>query len=122
MREGLRIFITHTNAWKNHPRSDQTVHWKTAKPMQLSQAVKVLEHRDPTKKQDGGIEFDPKRKQLLPSPKSKVPSSRRITFARPKSEIEEVSIALYHDENEKPGIVGEKCFELILEKIREEEE
>jgi len=122
MREGLRIFITHTNAWKNHPRSDQTRYWKSAKPLQLAEAVEALETREPTKKQDGGIEFDPKRKKVLPIPKTKVPTSRRITFSRPKGEIEEVSSALFDTADENPGIVGEQCFELILEQIREEDE
>ena len=84
--------------------------------------METLEAREPTKKQDGGIEFGPKKKKLLPVPKSKVPTSRRITFSRPKREIEEVATALFDDAEEKPGIVGEKCFELILEQVREEGE
>jgi hypothetical protein len=119
MREGLRIFISHTNTWKNHPRSDQTVFWETAKPLQLGEAVRTLETREPTKKQDGGIEFDPKKRKVLPVPETKTPTSRRITFSRPKREIEEISSALFDDPDKQPGIIGEKCFELILDQVRQ---
>lgn len=119
MREGMRVFISHTNAWKNHPRAKQAKFWKSAKPVQLNEAVEILENRDPTQKQDGGIEFDPKKKKLLPVPRKKTPTSRRITFSRPKNEIEEVAIALFDDADEKPGIVGDECFVIVLEQVRQ---
>ena len=33
MKEGMRIWISYTNNWKNHPRSDQTQFWEDAKPL-----------------------------------------------------------------------------------------
>lgn len=122
MREGMRIWISHTNAWKNHPRSEQAEKWETAKPLQLEDAVTEVLRRGPTKKKDGGVEYDPKKKGVLPSPKTKVPSSRRITFSRPKEEVKEVSMALFSKPDEKPGIVGDECFEQVLNKIRSEDE
>jgi len=39
-------------------------------------------------------------------------------FSRPIEEIREVSKMLFDREDEKPGIVGEKCFELALVRSR----
>jgi hypothetical protein len=120
MREGMRVWITYTNAWKNHPRSDQSSNWSSAKPLQLEEAVASVLKRNPTVKQGGGLEYDPEKKGVLPSPKTKIPSSSRVLFSRPRSEIKEVSISLFGSPDEKPGIVGDECFSLVLEKIRSE--
>ncbi|MCP4263901.1 MAG: hypothetical protein GY774_41300 [Planctomycetes bacterium] len=121
MREGLRVWINHTNMWKNHPRSDQTEYWKSAKPLPLPQAVEAVAKRDVTKKQDGGIEYNPVKKKVLPIPKTKKPSSRRIVYSRPIEEIRAISDALFDRDDEKPSIVGDKCFELVLNNVREQE-
>jgi hypothetical protein len=120
MREGMRIFISHTNVWKNQPRSDQSPHWKSAKPLQLEEAIEALMSREPTKKQDGAIEFDPKQKKVLPIPEGKTPTSRRITFSKPIEEIQELANAIFEDGETSPSVVGEKCFEIVLEKFRDE--
>lgn len=114
MREGIRIWITHTNTWKNHPRSDQTVHWRSAAPMSISEAAGKLATLPVTKKQDGGIEFNPQKKNVLPIPEGKKPTSRRIVYARPIGEIKTLSRALFDRDDEKPGLIGDKCFELVL--------
>jgi hypothetical protein len=70
-----------------------------------------------SKKSDGGIEYNPAKKPgILPVPESKKPSSRRVVFSRTKEEIRTVSIMLFDREDEKPGIVGDRCFELVLTK------
>lgn len=118
MKEGLRVWINHTNAWKNHPRSNQADYWENAEPMSLHEAVKVVLKRGATEKQDGSREYNPAKRKVLPQPPNKTPSSRRVVFSRPIEEIRDVSKMLFDREDEKPSIVGEKCFELALVRSR----
>jgi hypothetical protein len=123
MREGLRVFINHTNTWKNHPRSDQEKYWESAKPLSLAKAIDaIVDTREVTKKQDGGIEYNPAKKHVLPVPATKKPSSKRIAFSRPIEEIRMVSNALFDREDETPNIVGDKCFQIALEHAKENKE
>ena len=67
-----------------------------------------------TKKGSGALEFDPRKvKGALPEPKSSTPSARRIVFSRSAEEVRAVSKMLF-DDKRKPGIVGDKCFEIQL--------
>ena len=120
MREAMRVWINHTNAWKNHPRTAQASVWEDSRPMQLKEAAESVLTRNPTQKQDGGLEFDPKRKGVLPEPPTKRASSRRIVFSRPIEEVREVSRALFDRDDEKPGVVGDQCFSVVLAKVRSE--
>jgi hypothetical protein len=56
----------------------------------------------------------------LPEPDDKKPSSRRIVFSRPLEEIRVVSKALFDTYDEKPGVVGDKCFALVLVKAKKQ--
>jgi len=122
MKEGMRIWISYTNQWKNHPRADQSSHWETAKPMPLSRAIAVVATRSATRKVADFIEFNPLKAKVLPEPEDKKPSSRRIVFSRAAEEVRLVSKMLFDDSDEKPGIVGEKCFEMQLTKARKTED
>lgn len=122
MKEGMRVWIDYTNAWKDHPRSDQTTHWEEARPVPLRRAVEVISARIDIKNSDGSVEFNPKKYDVLPMPQSKKPSSRRIIFSRPLEEIRTVSKALFDSYDEKPGIVGDKCFESVLQNAQVSEE
>jgi hypothetical protein len=118
MKEGMRIWISYTNQWKNHPRADQSSHWESAKPMPLSRAIEIVAARKATKKAGGVIEFNPQKEKVLPLPEDKKPSSRKIVFSRPAEEVRLVSKMLFDDADEKPGIVGDKCFEMQLTKVK----
>lgn len=118
MKEGMRIWISYTNQWKNHPRSDQSIHWEDARPYSLSKAIAAVASRDTAKKTNGHIEFNPQKAKTLPLPKEKTPSSRRIVFSRPIEEVRLVSKMLFESEDEKPGIVGDRCFDLALTKAK----
>ena len=118
MKEGLRVWINHTNAWKNYTKSDQREYWETAEPMSLHEAVKTVLKRGVSEKPDGSREYNPAKKKVLPQPPNKTPSARRIVFTKPIEEIREVSKTLFDREDEKPGIVGEKCFEYVLGRSR----
>lgn len=121
MKEGMRIWISYTNQWKNHPRADQSSHWETAKPMSLSRAIEAVATRKATRKTGGIIEFNPQKEKVLPIPDDKKPSSRKIVFSRPMEEVRLVSKMLFDDPDEKPGVVGDKCFEMQLTKTRKQE-
>ncbi|HDR9192532.1 ATP-binding protein [Burkholderia vietnamiensis] len=118
MKEGMRIWISYTNQWKNHPRTDQSSHWESAKPMPLSRAIEVVAARSATRKIADAIEFNPQKAKVLPEPEDKKPSSRKIVFSRPAEEVRLVSKMLFDDPDEKPGVVGDKCFEMQLTKAK----
>lgn len=114
MKEGMRIWISYTNQWKNHPRGDQTSHWESAKPMPLSKVIEAVSTRRQTKRVGDAIEFNPQKAKVLPEPIDKKPSSQKIVFSRPAEEVRLVSKLLFDDSDGKPGIVGDKCFEVQL--------
>jgi hypothetical protein len=118
MKEGMRIWISYTNQWKNHPRADQSSYWDDARPMPLGKAIEVVASRKATKKTGDVIEFNPQKAKVLPEPEDKKPSSRRIVFSRPAEEVRLVSKMLFDDADGKPGIVGDKCFEMQLTKAK----
>ena len=118
MKEGMRIWISYTNQWKNHPRTDQSSHWEDARPMPLSKAIEMVASRKSTKKTGDLIEFNPQKARVLPVPEDKTPSSRKIVFSRPAEEVRLVSKMLFDDPDEKPGIVGDKCFEMQFTKAK----
>ncbi len=118
MKEGMRIWISYTNQWKNHPRADQSSYWEGALPMPLSRAIEVVASRKLTKKANDYIEFNPQKAKVLPEPEDKKPSSRRVVFSRPAEEVRLVSKMLFDDPDEKPGIIGDKCFEMQLMKAQ----
>lgn len=120
MKEGMRIWISYTNQWKNYPRADQSSHWTNAKPMPLSKAIQTVASRKLTKNTGGVIEFNPQKAKILPEPEGKKPSARKIVFSRPIEEVRLISKILFDDPDEKPGVVGDKCFEIQLTKAKKE--
>ena len=66
MREGLKVWTGYTNDWKNHPRSDQADHWKSARALALGPAFVAVTSRAKLRA-DGGIEFNPKKRGVLPA-------------------------------------------------------
>lgn len=122
MKEGMRVWINYTNAWKNHPRSDQTQYWQAARSLPLRKAVEVVSKREQARKADGSVEFNPQKRKVIPLPPEKRPSSRRIVFSRPVEEIKTIAKALFDAYDEKPGLVGDKCFQIVLEDVQRKED
>jgi hypothetical protein len=118
MKEGMRVLISYTNQWKNHPRADQSTHWQGARSLPLREAIAAVASRPAVKRSDGQVEFNPQKSKVLPEPVGKTPSSRRIVFSRPVEEIRLISKMLFDTDDEKPGIVGDRCFELTLTKAK----
>lgn len=121
MKEGMRVWISYTNTWKNHPRSDQTKHWETARPLPLRKAIELVATRDRATKTEGVIEFNPQKHKVIPLPPTQKPSSRKIVFSRPIEDIRTVSKSLFDSYDEQPGIVGDKCFEIVLLEVQKRE-
>lgn len=122
MKEGMRVWISYTNQWKNHPRSDQTSFWDDAQPLPLSGAIAAVIERKGVKKSEVHIEYNPQKAKVLPEPEGITPTTRRVVFARPIEEIRLVSKLLFDADDEKPGIVGDRCFELTLARAKKKEE
>ena len=122
MREGTRIWINYTNAWKNHSRSEQTQYWESAGPVGLRRAIELVSRRDRARKADGRIEFNPQKQKVLPLPPRQELSSRRIVFSRPVEQIRTISKSLLDSYDEKPGVIGEKCFDLVLHMVQRRED
>lgn len=118
MKEGMRVWINYTNAWKNHPRSDQTQYWESSKALPLRSVIETVSVKVKNVKSDGSFEFNPQKQKVLPLPPTLKPSSRKVVFSRPAEEIRDVSKLLFDSFDEKPSIVGDKCFELALQNAR----
>lgn len=73
MKEGMRVWISYTNQWKNHPRADQSDYWEDAKPLSLSKTIAAVALRSDIKKSDSQIEFNPQKAKVLPEPPGKTP-------------------------------------------------
>lgn len=124
MKEGMRVWISYTNDWKNHPRADQHIYWHDAQPLSLSKAIEKVASRTSTKKTSTSndademsevIEFNPKKNNVLPKPEQKKPSSKRIVFSRPIEDVRAVSKMLFDDPDMNAGIVGDECFKIQLD-------
>jgi hypothetical protein len=123
MKEGMRVWISYTNDWKNHPRSDQQMYWRDAQPLPLGKAIEAVALRKTAKKLSVSdvagkdvevIEFNPKKSNVLPKPEEKKPSSKRIIFSRPVEEVRAVSKMLFDDPDVNAGTVGDECFTIQL--------
>lgn len=124
MKEGMRVWISYTNDWKNHPRSDQQSYWQDAQPLSLSKAIEAVALRKTARKSSASgeageyfevVEFNPKKNNVLPKPDEKKPSSKRIVFSRPVEEVRAVSKMLFDDPDVKAGAVGDECFKFQLD-------
>ena len=112
MKEGMRVWISYTNDWKNHPRSDQSKYWQDASPLSLAKVIESVGSRMTAKKLGGMVEFNPRKNNVLPKPDDKKPSAKRIVFSRPAEEVRLVSKLLFDDPDEKPSVVGDECFKI----------
>ena len=113
MREGMKLFTDYTNRWKG--RTEETrEHFAAGSPLSLS-AIKA---------KTSDLKFNPARRSLpgasqykppLPVPKKQNPRSRRISFTKEADEVAIVAEHLFGDAQEKASIVGEKCFDVLLQ-------
>ncbi len=122
MLTGIKIWIGYANDMRNFPGSDLRDKWNGAESMPLRLAVDSVATRRGAVLPDGSIEYNPLQEGVVPSPPEKTPCSERIVFSRPVNEVRDISNALFDSAEERPGIVGEACFEIMLEKIQKGED
>lgn len=122
MRHGLKMFTDYTNRWKGRNEAER-VYSLAAKSVSVESLIGSKEEIESLgnvhfRKSKGGYIFNPN----LPKPKNDKPY-RRISFSRSIEEIDDIIEYLYHDREQEvtPSQVGEKCFELILEKAQSKE-
>lgn len=118
MKEGMRVWTSYTNAWKNYPRAEQTKLWGGAKPLPVREVVSKVGNRTTARKQGGTIEYNPSKKSVLPQPPHKTVNTRRIVFIKPIPEIKELSEHLFETPDTIPSEVGQRCFEVVLSQAR----
>ena len=116
MKEGMRVWISYTNQWKNHPRSDQQTPLG-GRPADAAQqgdrGGRFAQRKSRRRESDDARSSSSTRRRtrFCPSPRTRRRrpdgSSSRVRSRR----CGLVSKMLFDDANEKPGIVGDKCFE-----------
>lgn len=117
MRQGLKMFTDYTNRWKGRNESERAYSMaaQSVSIDSLIGAKEEIETLAPVKfrQSKGGYIFNPN----LPKPENDQPY-RRISFSRSVEEIEDIVEYLYNDRehNMTPSQVGEKCFEIVLER------
>ena len=122
MRQGLKMFTDYTNRWKGRNDSER-VYSMAAKSVSIDSLIASkdeIEASTPVKfrQSKGGLIFNPD----LPKPENDKPY-RRISFSRSAEEINDIIEYLYEDRDHSitPSQVGEKCFELVLDKAHGKE-
>lgn len=113
MQEGTKLFTRNTNRWKGF-EGDLKGRFERLRVLDLM----ALEDLWP-KLSASSIRGDGLQKQFIPElpERTKLVTTRRISFTREKVAIERVSRHLF-DEIRKPGEVGEGCFDRILQETR----
>ena len=75
----MRVWISYTNHWKNHPRSDQSSYWQDARPLSLSKAIEAVAVRarsSARRRGDVSRRVQSAEDNVLPEPEEKKPSSQ----------------------------------------------
>lgn len=117
MIEGMKLFTQYTNQWKgmelvakSKSRLKQTTSTDLAGVMRNVSRLPMKPTRGVLK----GKQYKP----TLPRP-TQEKTSDRIAFRRPVAAIRRVSSYLFGTRDKKPSVVGEKCFDLVLEETEE---
>lgn len=109
MREGMRIFIDYTNAWKG--REDEAKkHTHDCDSLRFDEVKARVSQLKFTATRSGlkGAQVMPS----LPLPKKAESNKRRISFIKPVDEIKAVAKSIFEDSEADPSLVGERCFDL----------
>lgn len=114
MREGMKYFTKFTNRWKRL-RQDRDNLYKSSDLHALESIVASIPKAEKTiirasTKGAGGTKYSPK----LPSPPT-AEKEVRVTFFRPRAQIERLSIALFDESDVSASDVGLACFERVFD-------
>ena len=111
MKQGMKIFTNYTNKWKDNVQESQR-HIESGNSHTLDKIKKEAE----TLKMNRVRKFGLSGKQFNPNlPLPKPNESTRISYSKNLDEIQTVQRYLFEEKEVKPSVVGEKCFDLILE-------
>lgn len=120
MREGLKLFTNYTNQWKGQNKQERTYSEK-AESFPYTTLIQNDESFNHTyglnyRKKDGGFISQPN----LPKPKNEK-KHVIIRYSKPIDDVQIVKTFFSPDESieMKASDVGEKCFEFILKRQRE---
>lgn len=124
MIKAIDPFIKYTNKWKNTRRKEQDKYFKGFRKMDLEALKAHATSQEASGKATirrrglaGAVSVIP---NSLPSPEGTSKTTRRVVFTREISEIKEVAEALFGEIDRPPGEVGDRCFSIQLEKVREQ--
>jgi len=136
MREGLRLFTSHTNKWKQVTKAKKDQQKSSTKqkrtkletPAAMFEQVKTIEDSAPAQgsqkiwKAVKSDEFEVERRYIpnLPSP-PELAQTKRISFNKPIEDIQAIGEFLLDDPDCSPSAIGEACFQTILDQAMEEE-
>ena len=113
MRDGMRLFTSYTNRWKARPRDveEQFAAGRIATFAELKEGVMEVPTVRTTVPFAIGHQFNPS----LPTPARDEPRIRRISFTRSAEDVRVVAEYLFRDSGRHPAVVGEECFEIVLQ-------
>lgn len=113
MKEGLKRFTNHTNAWKSNEAEERRIS-ANAKSVPMEELL-FSEHSEVV-----WTKVHNRANELKYAPSLAVPlvsdPNKQVRFSRKLSEIRAVSKKLFDDPDIPPGQVGEACFEHFLKK------
>ena len=113
MTKAMKIWVRHTNRWKNRNRGEQASYWRGTQPVTIAEAIDIVSKRIDVK-EEGKLEYNPEKNNVLPRPEVDNSDEKRIVFLRPQHEIRTVSNFLFEDPHKSPTDVGRECFERTL--------
>lgn len=116
MKDGLRLMVTYTNAWKNHKRQEVAKEWEKCDLLPADDIVTKLKTWD--REKGAEYEFHPFKRKVIGRPEGTQATTRRIVFARPIEDIQAVSQHLFDTDDKRPAEVGEQCFDVQLRAAR----
>jgi hypothetical protein len=118
MREGMKLFTDFTYKWKG---PDLVALGK--EKIREAEAFGFAQ----LKRKAGGLRFSTvgrmpgeQYKPRLPMPSISHTDTVRISFSRPRGEVEALADRLFGNPDTRPSIVGERCFTLILQRTERE--
>lgn len=123
MRQGLKLFTDYTNRWKGQ-NIEERKYSTAAKSVPIesfmnTSAVESADNPLPLRKNRDGFMFKPD----LPKPPNDKPY-KVIRYSKDVEEINDLIEYFYKDRNHSvsPSQIGEKCFDIMLETVRNTKE
>jgi len=111
--EGIILFVGFTNRWKG---SEEMVDEMLSATNRVEARSVTLAATEGTKVR-GSTHQEVKFRPELPAP-SKGNRKRRVAFSRDQGEVREMGAALLDDASAKPGDIGSKTWETVLQQVR----